>query len=49
MISIELEKAATQSHPRTAKAANLPLAARACVGHIDFTGDVAEWLKAAVC
>jgi len=28
---------------------NLPLAARARVGHIGLTGDVAEWLKAAVC
>ena len=25
------------------------LAARRCVGHIGLTGDVAEWLKAAVC
>jgi hypothetical protein len=28
---------------------NLPLAASLCVGHIGFAGDVAEWLKAAVC
>jgi hypothetical protein len=28
---------------------NLPLAAQRCVGHIGLTGDVAEWLKAAVC
>ena len=28
---------------------NLPLAARARVGHIGLTGAVAEWLKAAVC
>ncbi len=28
---------------------NLPLAARASLGHIRRTGDVAEWLKAAVC
>jgi len=28
---------------------NLPLAAQRCVGHIRLTGDVAEWLKAAVC
>jgi hypothetical protein len=25
------------------------LAAQRCVGHIGLTGDVAEWLKAAVC
>jgi hypothetical protein len=31
------------------RADNLPLAARRCVGHIGHTGDVAEWLKAAVC
>jgi hypothetical protein len=30
-------------------ALNLPLAARPHVGHIGLTGDVAEWLKAAVC
>ena len=30
-------------------ALNLPLAARPRVGHIGLTGDVAEWLKAAVC
>ena len=30
-------------------AANLPLAARPCVGHIRLNGAVAEWLKAAVC
>lgn len=30
-------------------AANLPLAARARVGHIGLNGAVAEWLKAAVC
>jgi hypothetical protein len=30
-------------------AANLPLAARPCVGHIGLNGAVAEWLKAAVC
>jgi hypothetical protein len=30
-------------------AANLPLAARARVGHIDDAGEVAEWLKAALC
>jgi hypothetical protein len=30
-------------------AANLPLAARPCVGHIRPDGAVAEWLKAAVC
>ena len=30
-------------------APNLPLAARAGVGHIRVAGDVAEWLKAAVC
>jgi hypothetical protein len=30
-------------------AANLPLAARRRVGHIGLVGDVAEWLKAAVC
>jgi hypothetical protein len=29
--------------------ANLPLAARARVGHIDDAGEVAEWLKAALC
>ena len=29
--------------------ANLPLAGGACVGHIGHIGDVAEWLKAAVC
>ena|SRR5205085_12170094 len=29
--------------------ANLPLAARPCVGHIGPDGAVAEWLKAAVC
>jgi hypothetical protein len=28
---------------------NLSLAARRCVGHIGLNGDVAEWLKAAVC
>jgi hypothetical protein len=28
---------------------NLPLAACARVGHIGLAGDVAEWLKAAVC
>jgi hypothetical protein len=28
---------------------NLPLAARPRVGHIGRAGDVAEWLKAAVC
>jgi hypothetical protein len=28
---------------------NLPLAARRRVGHIGLVGDVAEWLKAAVC
>jgi hypothetical protein len=28
---------------------NLPLAAQRYVGHIRLTGDVAEWLKAAVC
>jgi hypothetical protein len=28
---------------------NLSLAARPCVGHIGLNGDVAEWLKAAVC
>jgi hypothetical protein len=27
----------------------LPLAARSRVGHIGMIGDVAEWLKAAVC
>ena len=31
------------------RAGNLPLAARRRVGHIGRTGDVAEWLKAAVC
>jgi hypothetical protein len=30
-------------------APNLPLAARRRVGHIGLAGDVAEWLKAAVC
>ncbi len=30
-------------------ASNLPLAARPRVGHIGLAGDVAEWLKAAVC
>jgi hypothetical protein len=30
-------------------AQNLPLAARGRVGHIGLVGDVAEWLKAAVC
>jgi hypothetical protein len=30
-------------------AANLPLAALPCVGHIGLNGAVAEWLKAAVC
>jgi hypothetical protein len=30
-------------------AQNLPLAARRRVGHIGLVGDVAEWLKAAVC
>ena len=34
---------------RNSAARNLPLAARPDVGHIDPTGDVAEWLKAAVC
>jgi hypothetical protein len=28
---------------------NLLLAAHRCVGHIGLNGDVAEWLKAAVC
>jgi hypothetical protein len=28
---------------------NLPLAGRPRVGHIGAAGDVAEWLKAAVC
>jgi len=28
---------------------NLPLAARRRLGHIGLAGDVAEWLKAAVC
>ena len=28
---------------------NLSLAGRPCVGHIGLNGDVAEWLKAAVC
>jgi hypothetical protein len=36
--------AASRQKPR-----NLPLAAQRCVGHIGRTGDVAEWLKAAVC
>ena|ERR1700736_4425535 len=31
------------------QAQNLPLAARPRVGHIGLVGDVAEWLKAAVC
>jgi hypothetical protein len=35
--------------PGTLTAANLVLAARARVGHIGLAGDVAEWLKAAVC
>ena len=30
-------------------APNLPLAACPRVGHIGLAGDVAEWLKAAVC
>jgi hypothetical protein len=30
-------------------ACNLSLAARRVVGHTDRAGDVAEWLKAAVC
>jgi hypothetical protein len=30
-------------------ASNLTLAAGPGVGHIDAVGDVAEWLKAAVC
>jgi hypothetical protein len=34
---------------RNPAARNLALAARPDVGHIDPTGDVAEWLKAAVC
>jgi hypothetical protein len=34
---------------RNRPAGNLPLAARSRVGHIGTTGDVAEWLKAAVC
>ena len=34
---------------RRSLAANPPLAARLTVGHIDLVGDVAEWLKAAVC
>jgi hypothetical protein len=34
---------------RKTAALNLPLAARPRVGHIRLTGDVAEWLKAAVC
>ncbi len=29
--------------------ANLPLAASRRLGHIERAGDVAEWLKAAVC
>jgi hypothetical protein len=36
-------------HSRKRASANLPLAARGCVGHIDLNGAVAEWLKAAVC
>ena len=35
--------------PSNSAALNLPLAARPRVGHIGLTGDVAEWLKAAVC
>jgi hypothetical protein len=31
------------------RASNLPLAARRRLGHIGLHGDVAEWLKAAVC
>jgi hypothetical protein len=34
---------------RNAAAGNLSLAAGPRVGHIRLTGDVAEWLKAAVC
>jgi hypothetical protein len=34
---------------RNSATRNLPLAARPGVGHIGLTGDVAEWLKAAVC
>ena len=34
---------------KVSKAGNLTLAARRRVGHIGLTGDVAEWLKAAVC
>jgi hypothetical protein len=36
-------------HRRNHITQHLPLAARRCVGHIGLTGDVAEWLKAAVC
>ena len=34
---------------RSINSLNLSLAARLCVGHIGLNGDVAEWLKAAVC
>ena len=39
----------TPARQRVGDAGNLPLAARRRVGHIGRIGDVAEWLKAAVC
>jgi hypothetical protein len=36
-------------HRRRDTTSHLALAAQRCVGHIGLTGDVAEWLKAAVC
>jgi hypothetical protein len=42
-------RAGIDAHWRQYIAPHLPLAARRCVGHIGLTGDVAEWLKAAVC
>lgn len=36
-------------HQMALRNPNLPLAARARVGHIRPNGAVAEWLKAAVC
>jgi hypothetical protein len=41
--------AVEQSAGRQTAAQNLPLAAHRRVRHIGATGDVAEWLKAAVC
>jgi hypothetical protein len=49
LFRIKLWARQSSGPPRSSAAPNLPLAAHRRVRHIGPTGDVAEWLKAAVC